>query len=59
MNVRSLKPGDTKYGVFQYFRFTVDMFDVCMIEKKTYCIVYLYTQTSKIDCFRRVHKILR
>ena len=23
---------------------------------KNYCIVYLYTQTSQIDCFRRVHK---
>ena len=34
-------------------------FDVCMIEKKTHCIGLLYTQTSQIDCFRRVHKILR
>ena len=33
-------------------------FDVCMIGKN-YCIVYLYTKTSQIDCFRLVHKILR
>ena len=26
---------------------------------KNYCIVYLYTYKSKIDCFRRVHKILQ
>ena len=32
-------------------------FDVCMTGKN-YCIVYLYTQTSQIDCFRHVHKIL-
>ena len=29
-----------------------------MIEKN-YCIVYLYKQTSQIDYFHRVHKILR
>ena len=28
---------------------------MCMIQKN-YCIGYLYTQTSQIDCFRRVHK---
>ena len=33
-------------------------FDVCMTGKN-YCIVYLYTQTSQIDCFRHVNKILR
>ena len=53
----------TKHGVTQY----VDMFfcfgflqkfDVCMIGKN-YCIVYLYTKTSQIDCFRLVHEILR
>ena len=26
---------------------------------KNYCIIYLYAQTSQIDCFRSVHKILR
>ena len=60
MDVRSPKPSDTKHGVTQYFRFIVDMFlkfGVCMIGKN-YCIVYLYVQTSQIDCFRRVHKIL-
>ena len=29
----------------------LDKFDVCMIGKN-YCIDYLYTQTSQIDCFR-------
>ena len=24
-----------------------------MYDLKNYCIVYLYTQTSQIDCFRR------
>ena len=27
--------------------------------EKNYSIVYLYTQTSQINCFRRVHKTLR
>ena len=39
------------------FDFFISFF-VRMI-RKNYCIVYLYTQTSQIDCFRRVHKILR
>ena len=64
MNVRSPKQWDTKHGVTDQY---VDMFfcfgflqkfDVCMIGKN-YCIVYLYTKTSQIDCFRLVHKILR
>ena len=62
MNVRSPKPWNSKHGVTQYFRFTIDMFfvfkfcmfDVCMIGKN-YCIVYLYAQ---INNFRSVHKIL-
>ena len=30
-----------------------------MTEKKLLHWLYLYTQTRRIDCFRRVHKILR
>ena len=26
---------------------------------KNYCIGYVYTHASQIDCFRRVHKFLR
>ena len=53
-----------KHGVTQYFRFTVDMFFVldffiCTYDWKNYCIGYLYTQTSQIYCFCRVHKILQ
>ena len=70
MNVRSQKPWNTKHGVTQYFRFTVDMFFVWEFFislvyvwlEKNYCIVYLYTyhtQTSQIDCFCSVYKILQ
>ena len=64
MNVHSPKPWDTKHDVTQYFWLTVDLFlvldffGVCMIEKN-YPFIYLYTQTSQTNCFRRVHKILR
>ena len=38
----------------------LNKFVVCIIEKKThYCNVNMYSQTSQIDCFRHVHKILR
>ena len=64
MNVRSRKPWNTKNGVTQYFRFTVDTFFVldffislmCTVyDWENYCFGYLYTQTSQIDCFRHVH----
>ena len=57
MNVRSPKPRDTNWCYSVRFGFLYK-FDVCMIGKN-YCIVYLYTQTSQIDYFQRVHKILR
>ena len=67
MNVRSPKQWDTKHGVTRYFRFTVDMFFVLNFFislmsvwlEKTTVLFNLYTQTSQIYCFRRVHKILR
>ena len=31
----------------------------CVWFEKNYCIVNLYTKTSQIHCFRRVHRILR
>ena len=47
MNVRSLNLWDTKYGVTQYFRFTIDKFFVldffikfwCVYDWKNYCTV--------------------
>ena len=37
------------------FFFVFDFF----IFGKNFSIIYLYEQTSQIDCFRRVHKILK
>ena len=42
------------FGLIPFTFFVV----FCAYDLKTYCIVDLYTQTSQIDCFRRVHKIL-
>ena len=56
LNAHIPKPRDTKHDLTQYFRFTVDMLFVldflCVWLEKNYCIGYLYTQTSQIDCFR-------
>ena len=64
MNVRSPKPRECRNMV--YFRFTVDMYIVldffivwCVCDWKKKCIVYLYAQTSQIDYFHHVHKILQ
>ena len=51
--------------LMQYFRLSCFLFLnffislMCVWLQKNYCIVYLYAQTSQIDCFRSVHKILR
>ena len=56
----------SKHGVTQYFRFTVDMYFVldffivwCLCDGKKNGIIYLTAQTSQIDYFHHVHKILR
>ena len=41
------------------FLFWISLHVWCVYYWKNYCIGYLYTQTSQIDCFRRVNKILR
>ena len=55
MNVRSPKTRCYLVLSVNCFGFPYKI-DVCL--KKT-IIGYLYTQTRQIDCFRRVHKILR
>ena len=49
MNVRSPKLWDTKHGITQYFRFTVDMFFICSmcvcLEKLLYWL-FVYTNES-------------
>ena len=61
MHVRSPKQEDTKHGVTFGLLLTCFLFwilykfNVSMIGK-TYCFVHLCKQTSKIDCFHRVHK---
>ena len=41
------------------FLFWISLWVWYVYDWKNYCIGYLYTQTSQIDCFRLVHKILR
>ena len=65
MNIRSPKPWDTKHGVLStfgllwyvfVFKFFISL--VCVWLGKT-VLFNLYSETSQIDCFCRVHKILR
>ena len=41
------------------YLFWISLYVWCVYDWKNYCMCYLYTQMSQIDCFRRVHKILR
>ena len=52
MNVRSPKPSDTKHGVTQNFRFTVDMFFISLVcewlEKATVLFICIHKQVKSI-----------
>ena len=58
MIVRSPKPWDTKHGVTQYFRFTVDMFFVLDFFISLMCVLLEKTTVLFMCMHKRVKSIV-